>query len=325
MEDVRNIWENHSRKRGKKTITTKLDSISSVDCYLGTVLGSGEKMFFLEVSNLVKLKEDYALQFRGLIIQTLSSRNTNPKLATILLDQALEDVFIIFVEDLVLELKAAKNEQEALDVFYSVVSSWRRLFEKINPQGLNLSQQKGLFGELWLIKKLMETSIPASTVLKSWTGPDKANQDFSFASLFIEIKTTAANRPTLKITNEHQLDPPSISPLFLGLIEIQDQPGKMHTLPNLINEVYKLLNGSVERDLLKNKLEKSGYFGAHEEHYSQKEFLLRKSSFFIVDANFPKIIPSDLNNSLFGVSYQIDISGLDSYSVSIESIIDQLK
>jgi hypothetical protein len=52
-------------------------------------------------------------------------------------------------------LKKSVTENEALTTTLNVVSKWKKLFDKINFNGLTIEQQKGLIGELLFLNYLL--------------------------------------------------------------------------------------------------------------------------------------------------------------------------
>ena len=69
---------------------------------------------------------------------------------------------------------------------------WKKLFDKINFNGLSIEQQKGLIGESLFINHLLDHQKSSSTILNGWTGPDFEDKDFVFGATGIEIKLTSS-------------------------------------------------------------------------------------------------------------------------------------
>ena len=95
------------------------------------------------------------------------------------------------------------------------VAHWKKLFDKINFQGLSIERQKGLIGELLLFNAILDEEYSIDALLESWTGPDFNDKDFRFGSFGIEVKLTSSKVPKVKISSERQLDSENLTKLYL--------------------------------------------------------------------------------------------------------------
>lgn len=167
----------------------------------------------MSVSKNVEIPELKNYRFKGVeifIVETDISRELN----IYLLDNDLKDIFSLFIQNILEDIAESVTENEAVTKTLNVISKWKKLFDKINFNGLSIEQQKGLIGELLFINYLSEHQKSSTTILNAWTGPDFEDKDFVFGATGVEIKLTSSKYPKIKITNEGQLDAQNLNELF---------------------------------------------------------------------------------------------------------------
>ena len=71
------------------------------------------------------------------------------------------DVFISVCSDLAEELQTITTPQKREEALLDFMERWSRFFEKHGLQGLTDESQRGLFGELWWMRRLLDAGIPA--------------------------------------------------------------------------------------------------------------------------------------------------------------------
>ena len=122
----------------------------------------------------------------------------------------------MFIENIIDEITDCATENEALTRTSNVIQNWKKLFDKINFQGLTIERQKGLIGELLLFNSLLDEDYSIDKLLESWTGPDYDDKDFLFGSIGIEVKLTSSKVPKVKISSERQLDSQNLTKLYFS-------------------------------------------------------------------------------------------------------------
>lgn len=186
----------------------------------------------------------------------------------------------------VIILKKIKAEEE-IKKFLSILNDYKEFFEdERGPRPLKLEAQLGLFGEIFILSKILIKKLKASEALNTWTGPSKS-LDFSTANSFIEVKTSAGEN--LINTTDSQINPNHDKQLFLSFLKIKKDEGGSN-LNELIEAFSENLKKSSEEDynsfLL--KLMKVGYFEIHRDFYLQK-FNIDKTLYYSIGKNFPFI------------------------------------
>ena len=318
MIPVKEIWKLQS-ETAEPYVKAKLDYIKDLNCFAGTILSTGNRVFILEMQNGEELSFPELLKFRGMTVQTLSY-DDHKELTILLTDNDLEEIFTSFIENIADEITDCKSTVEALPKIANVILRWKKLFDKAGFAGLEKEQQKGLFGELSLIRELLLENKPATSVLGAWTGPDYKDQDFDFGDKRIEIKLTSLKYPSAKITNERQLSTPPNVKLYLNIFVVEEVKKNGTNLPGLVEEIESLIVSDIfAKEIFKSKIGLSGYSHDDREFYLQ-EYFLREKRIYEVDDNFPKITDEMLTTGIYNVSYRIELSACEPYRIQDTTI-----
>lgn len=327
MKDyLANIWKGHiSAHQNQIMVRTKVDIVKNVDCFLCTISTTHQKVFTLKLTDIKQIGKQFLKRFKGVEIQILPFEDKY-ELVIILLETTLDDIFILLINDIIEELQVISTEIEAVNAIHMKINEWRRLFERLSTEGLNAEKQVGLYGELWVIKRLIECGIEETEVIQSWLGTSGSNHDFSFGTISVEVKTTRANYPTLKITNEFQLDTEGLEHLFVILLAVEVREGLQDTLPSIIADIQNILRDNLPiLNLFEQKLQEIGYFRDHEEDYKNKSYYLKDYVIYEITEGFPKIDQTVIGTkAIFNVSYQINLAYCEDYQINEQLLIDHL-
>ena len=185
-------------------------------------------------------------------------------------DASLNGVFTALVNDIVATVEATRDYESGLAALIARMDRWRRLMRLEGATGLTPQERRGLFGELIVMEQLLENVADAHDVLRTWTGPYAANQDFQLEQVAVEVKTTAAKQPqSLVIASERELDRQGIGRLFLEYISLDERRGgEGRTLPGLVGQLRaSLQDDDIALQLLEEGLLHVGYLDAHAREY----------------------------------------------------------
>lgn len=232
------------------------------------------------------------------------------------------EVFATLCENLVSAASQVTEERLMAKMVMSKLCEWKALFEKLSHGPLSKPQQEGLFGELYLLKKMLEQNAKAAEndVVATWHGMEmeRAVRDFQGSNWVVEVKTTASNCPQkVTINGERQLDDSLVENLFLFHCSVDISNGSGITLPELVEEVRKMLAHSfIARALFEEKLYHTGYLDRDVEHYRDSHYLIRSDKFYKVTGDFPRIRENELRSGVGEVHYAIVLAACEQYVVS---------
>lgn len=323
MINIKSIWENH-KPTGDIIIKTRIDEIKHLNCFAATNHITGQHLYIMSISNNVSIPDLKNYRFKGVEIFSIEVEN-NFELNIYLLDNELKDIFSLFIQNILEDIEQSVTESEAITKTLNVVSKWKRLFDKINFNGLTLEQQKGLIGELLFLNYLLNNEKTSTNALNAWTGAEEEFQskDFTLGSVGIEIKFTSSKQPRIIVSNERQLDAENLSELFLILYSTEAVKDNGISLNSIIEQTRQNITTEGERSIFNSKLQLNGYFDEDREHYGTM-YSLKKTFAFNVTSEFPKIVKSDLPLGIYDTSYSIEISAAENFIVEIETILEKI-
>jgi hypothetical protein len=323
MVNIKSIWESHV-PTDEIIIKTQIEDTKPFKCFAATNHITGNNLFIFETSINAKYPEFKNFKFKGLFIEVYDFKESK-EFHVYLLDNQLKDIFSLFIENIIDDISKCVTENEALVETSNVVLKWKKLFDKINFQGLTIERQKGLIGELLLFNSLLDEEYSIDKLLESWTGPEYEDKDFLFGSFGIEVKLTSSKVPKVKISSERQLDSTNLTKLYLVLYVVEEVKDKGFSLNSVIDQIRMKIN--YNQNALKffnERLLLVGYFDEDFENYN-RQYAFRKRNFYEVTSDFPKLIASDLPIGLFDTKYNIELSAIDQFIIINESILEIIR
>ena len=139
-----------------------------------------------------------------------------------------------------------------------------------------------------------------------------------------EIKLTSAKNPSLKISNERQLDTQNISSLFLALYTTAETRNNGFSLNSLVLQIRKKIELDLDTSKQFNeKLILAGYHEIDTENYNQL-YSLNQSCYFNISSEFPKITKNQLALGIYNASYSIELSAVEKFQVDLTEILNKI-
>lgn len=281
------------------------------DCFYGLAF-SFDKTAHINLSQFDNLSE--------LKIQVLQDGSYPDRKMLIIQLQSSEQsgVFASLCDDLINSVLLIDNEQRILKTVLRQLGKWRDLFSKDSAIGLSISEQQGLYGELYLLNKML--SLPGVSpldILHEWVGADKAMRDFQGSDWAIEVKTSSANNgDRATINGERQLDETLLSNLYLYCLTVEASRENGQTLNALIKAISdKLYEEDDALKVLNAKLFEAGYLPKHETNYANRCYKTRNERFFKICEKFPRIRETDLHDGVSDIQYVISLSKCEEYLI----------
>lgn len=320
MINIKSIWENQ-KSTGDIIIRTRIDEICNFNCFAATNNITGQHLYIMTISKNIVVPELKDYRFRGVEIFIVEIGN-KIELNIYLLDNELKDIFSLFINNILEDIHQNVNESEALVTTLNIVTKWKKLFDKINFNGLTLAQQKGLIGELLFLNYLISKEKKLINAINAWTGVEQEFQakDFTLGSIGIEIKFTSSNHPRIKVSNERQLDAENLSNLYLVLFSTEAVKDNGVSLNSIIEQIRNKISTEEERNIFNGKLQLYGYFDEDKEHYGRM-YSIKKTFAFLVANEFPKLVKNQLPLGIYDTSYTIEISSVENFIIELDEIL----
>lgn len=265
--------------------------------------------------------------FRDLKISLVGAEQP-PVLLIELQNPALREIFAVLCDDLAQHLKHETNPKVIARELRDRLIQWSLLFEKAAAPGLSPEEQRGLFGELVILKMLLENATDPMPVLNGWQGVSGGIQDFFFTDRAIEVKTTSSNQhQIITISSAAQLDESGLTFLWLAhlALEIASGGNEGISLNDAADNVLALLAIKPETTTrFRAKLAEVGYFEAQRHLYEQVFYHIRATRFYQVRDEFPRIRPNELRPGVDTVKYSVRLADCQLWLTETSFIIKNL-
>lgn len=197
----------------------------------------------------------------------------------------------------------------------AVLDDWRALLRQVGA--LSDERQAGLFGELWVLRRLIATRGPPAVA--AWTGPLRAAHDFRTAAGDLEVKTTYGGRRVHVVNGLSQLTPTNEIPLYLVSLRLQAAGQGGRSLPEAVGDVRDLLMPApAEATQFEQVLGLAGYRDEDADLYAARRRLADPAVVVAVVDGFPRLTRAALGElsaayaaeRIVDVTYRIDVEGL---------------
>lgn len=297
---------------GAGLLRRRIEADSKFDLYVAVEKPTNHRALFLDVDEFA-IKEVGQLPTLRSILVRLSRGGGAPDRVALelsLTNRAYEEIFSVLVEDLVRIVLVCSTEKEAVEASIHRLERWQFLLTRSGPEGLSEEAQRGLFGELWFMNEYLLPLRGGWPAVSSWTGPDRANQDFQLPEVAVEVKTTIMKQPQfMMIASERQLDDTGVEALYLFYLSLDARQDSPRTLGAVIDTLRHTLDDHApSRSLFEESLLAAGYLDAHRGRYDRVGYTVRESDFFHVRDGFPRLTEADLPAGVGDIRYSVAVS-----------------
>jgi len=239
-------------------------------------------------------------------------------LLILILNRQHRDIFSVLCEDLINQVSLIQDEKLLIKELLNRLAKWQTLFERLAQQGLTEESQRGLYGELYFLRKFLGTATGKSLCINAWQAPSNSVQDFHHGNWAVEVKTTHGNNhQKIHVSSERQLDNSVIPNVFLFHLSIDIRNNHGETLNDLVEWVEgHLSNDLTELNAFRLRLFEVGYFDIHKPMYRDMGYNIRQESIYRVDGEFPRITENEIRHGVGDVKYSIVIADCLSFARS---------
>ncbi len=238
-----------------------------------------------------------------------------------------KDIFAVLCEDLITSIASETNEKKLIREILNRFEKWKSLFNKIGLQGLIPEEQRGLFGELYFLRKFLQSGNDFLSIINTWIGTEKQVRDFQSNSWAVEVKTTHGNNhQKVHISSERQLDKSNLERLFLYHLSLEQQQNSGETLNDIVDSVAEILKTeTIALNKFKSKLYEIGYFDLQRNFYETVGYHIRQDIFYKVENDFPRIEENDIRAGVGDVKYSIILSQCTLYVINETTVFSTIK
>jgi len=223
-----------------------------------------------------------------------------------------QDLFSAMCHTLIAALREVTDSATGLSVALAQVKRWKAFMAGKKTGVLSPEEVRGLFGELTFLRQFLGRT-SEQDALKSWEGPESAQQDFIFGNTALEVKTLSGReRNSVRISSEDQLD--SLNDrLFLKVFRLSEMPesDRAVSLNELVKKIADTFSDHSALELFYDKLAKAGYAELNE--YDKPVFIVSEEHLYCVNDDFPKLIRSELPDGVSNVRYSIELESMTAF------------
>jgi hypothetical protein len=252
--------------------------------------------------------------------------DTKAYLLILLKNTQHQDVFATLCEDLINGIASINDDEQVVKELLNRLEKWKSLFDKATLDGLTADEQRGLFGELYFLRKWISGINNFQNSIDSWVGPEKAIRDFQLSDWALEVKTTHGNNhQKIQISSERQLDTANLNTLILFHLSLEVQQQNGETLSNITEEIIELLKHEIaSQTQFKLKLLQAGYFNHHRHLYTSKGYQIRNENYYLVNNKFPRIEEKDIRKGVGDVKYSIILSEYTDHIITESTVLQMI-
>ena len=223
------------------------------------------------------------------------------------------DLFLGLCETLIGSLKEVTDPATALAVALAHLKRWKAFLAGRNARLLSPEEVRGLFGELHVLRRLYNDTLPQAAAVDAWLGPDDSNQDFIFGDRAIEVKSLSGReRSTVRISSEDQLES-TLPDLFLLTQRLTDVPDadQALSLNDMVSLIESELSVAEAIEQFADKLAGMGYASLAE--YDRPRFVMSGLQGYRVSEGFPRLIRSEVPTGVTRVAYEIMLEAIATF------------
>lgn len=191
---------------------------------------------------------------------------------------------------------------------------------------LGISEQIGLFGELWVLSNVLLPTV-GSRICHQWSGPESERHDFVGLGVHVEVKTTTRSEPKHEISRLDQLRAPAGKRLLLVSVLLERSLGGDETLADRVDEIREKLGMDGHAiDVFESRLAQLGWHEGLRQTGSLLRFTFRDVHVFEVAGSFPRL-PDDYTPPLgvSGIKYSINVGSLPSLNITeVQQILEMV-
>ena len=239
-----------------------------------------------------------------------------------LLDSSMRDVFLAVCVDLMNTAdNAGADGAAALNAVIVRIEKWQQLLKVPRGDVMLPQKQRGLWGELLVLRELFLPYVAAPVAAEAWSGPTGGEQDFSLAGLTLaEVKTqSAASDRAVRISSVDQLDNRS-GVLFLVHQTVAPSADGV-TLQGMVDAVRAEVRSDITAfGRIELNLREYGF--ADRKEYDEAPFALSHRKIYRVEGDFPRITRGQIPNGVSDVRYGVDIAVCEPFAVD-ESVVTE--
>ena len=277
---------------------------------------------------LLELPKVHNVDFQTSIKQnlTLSFFSDTGYIVLELTDSSYTDLFNDLIISIYQRIYQLADVDEYSKIFIQMFYKWSEFFDDKKSEKLSQDMIKGLFGELFVLKTLIEDSSSShlNDLLHSWKGPYDEGHDFVLDQKNIEVKTKEVSKLSVKISSEYQLEPEADKALELLVLSVESNPVKGRSLRLLLADVKDMIiNKLGDVSIVLTALSQKNITAQNIYQYDNYRFeVLEEVAYDCNNSEFPKLTKANTPKAIGSIQYTLHLSYLDEFILSTKKYHD---
>lgn len=320
--DLNKLWQDLNYSGNSEFEFTRIDnglSIPEISIGLNSQL---HRCLLLELPKIHKvdfqksIKQNLTLNFfkdTGYIVLELTDHN-----------------FIDLFDDLIISIYQhiykLFDVDEYSKIFIQMFYKWSEFFDDKKSEKLSQDIIKGIFGELYVLKNLIEQqdSSHLNDLLSGWKGPYDKGHDFELDQKNIEVKTKEITKQSIKISSEYQLEPEAMKTLELLVLSVESNTPKAQSLSELLVDIKtKIINKLGDFSIILTALAQKNITTQNIYLYDNYRFEANsETTYDCTGETFPKLTKSNTPQAIGSLQYTLHLSYLDEFILSKRNFND---
>ena len=233
------------------------------------------------------------------------------------------DIFVSVCGDLIRGLDGCLTNESRRAEIANFLTRWSRFFERYGQEGLSPERQRGLYGELWWLRRMINADINLSAIVNSWKGCERGYHDFEVNGNVVEVKTTMTKEPRrIIINNERQLDDQGLDSLYLFVLTLKKMDKGGETLPGIIESIRNCFSGKPSEYLFEHALREAGYVDIHAYLY-KSNYSVVKEELLHVQEGFPRI--TDVPQGIGDLQYSVTLAACEAFQSKVDIYLQNIR
>lgn len=268
-------------------------------------------------------------RMRGIEVSESDPDDGGPRMLSLKLVEAQHrDIFLTLCKDVVSASSTAETEQAAVATFLARTWRWHHLLRGGGDGRLSAEEQKGLIGELLVLKNTLAPDVGIRDAVKAWRGPTGAPKDFEVGRICVEVKARrGAARPFVAISSEDQLDPDGTDALYLYVVELDVAPDNVSTaftLTDIARQGRDLVDSDhAAIEIFEQLLAASGFLW--DDDYSDFRWIAGPHRLFRVCDGFPSVTRAKAGPGVSRIRYEVALPECEPFRAHDADLTTSLK
>jgi len=315
MVNLKQLWDHihHDSEAGIEFIRISVESVPELNIGL---YSSGNRCLLLE------LPRDHTVQYKTTVIQNLTLHVLQNEGYVVL--ELTNSLFYDLFDDLIVSLYQhvflVSDIKECERIFINTFHKWADFFEDKKSELLPQEIIKGLFGELFILKKRLDEAASIllyNDILKSWRGPYDEGHDFVNDEVDIEVKTKEITKQEIHISSEFQLAEETGKGLELMVLSVKSDTINGKSIRELVNEIKEILyKGNSDFTIILKALSQKNISSLNIGTYDNYKYVpVESNSYNCCDDLFPRIIRETLHPAQSKIHYNLYLPELSDFVI----------